>query len=186
MTFTLHGPRATLHESLYLIPHPSWPRAGRGAARLPARNDRRRRRFRYGGNRAGHLEMDFQALGGKAASHAIGPFDQHQSVRLEILLRTKIEKLLLAAHAISIEVVDRPMALVLVDQHEGGTDDVEARNASGLGNGLDQARLARAERAAQGHRGARRQDLGQGSPQGDRGRLVVGLVDQRCHADRGP
>src|SRR5215208_5729240 len=83
--------------------------------------------------------------------------------------------------AVSVEVVDRPRAAVLLAEDERGADHFLARHAAGGGNGLHQTRLAGAERAAKCNRRSRGQSGSELCAQAVGVTFVGGVKDLLAH-----
>ena len=84
---------------------------------------------------------------GQALGDAFGPFDEHQVRRREVFVDAQLQEFVVVAQAIGVEMIDRPLAVVFVHQHERRTDHVAAIDAAGRGDRLHQPRLAGSQRA---------------------------------------
>ena len=116
-------------------------------------------------------------LTGHADLDAVGPFDQCQPVAIEVLVGAELFEFVFVGDSVGVEMVDRPPAVVLVDQYERRAEHGTALHAARLGDRLHQPRLAGPQRTQQSDGGPIGQHLGQRGAQGGGGCLVAGFVN---------
>ena len=107
--------------------------------------------FKFAAGFADYFDVYVYPFLRQTTSHAVGPFDEHQAIGFEIFLRTKGKEFILVAQPIGVDVIKRFSAVIFLDEHECGADDLAAIDAQGLGHGLHQPGLARPQRPIQGH-----------------------------------
>src|SRR5262245_5065969 len=106
---------------------------------------------------------------------AVGPFDKREPAGFEIFVRAEFEKFIIVFEAVRIEVVNRQAAArVFVYEDERRAGNAARRNAERGGDRLHEPRLARAERADERDRSARRQHFGQRGAEAGSVLFVVG------------
>jgi len=131
--------------------------------------------------RPGHRNHDAQMFRRQATGHPIGPLQQTNAFPRKVFVRSEIEKLRLGAQAIGIEVINRQAAVVLLDEHEGGTGDSAAvRDAQPFGDGADQVRLAGAQLSDKADDGTGEENVRQPQPEVAGGGFVNGVKIPGC------
>jgi hypothetical protein len=79
----------------------------------------------------------------------VGPFNHGYAGPEKILVRPEIKKLGHITQSINIEVKDRDLAGVFVNQYKSGADNCRFMDAAAPGDALNQSRLSRTERPHQ-------------------------------------
>src|SRR4029079_10138605 len=84
----------------------------------------------------GDFDIDPQIFVGQGRGDAVGPFDDCDGVSAESLVHDQLAKFVLVVQAVGVEMIDCPLAAVLLDQNKCRTDDVLTGKPTGGGDSL--------------------------------------------------